>query len=92
LLAYWADGFDWRAAERWLNGFGHFRAEIDGVRVHLCANGPGGRESAWTVRVLMSLGTSDVVAVRPDDHVKQTGRVISLVPSSGPPGSIRMRQ
>src|SRR6266516_709303 len=29
-----ADGFDWRAQERWLNGFGHFRAGIDGVRVH----------------------------------------------------------
>ena len=34
LLAYWADGFDWRAQERWLNGFRHFRASIDGVRVH----------------------------------------------------------
>src|SRR5215472_12482726 len=34
LLAYWADGFDWRAQERRLNGFGHFRAGIDGVRVH----------------------------------------------------------
>ena len=34
LLGYWADGFDWRAQERWLNGFGHFRAEIDGIRVH----------------------------------------------------------
>ena len=34
LLGYWADGFDWRAQERWLNGFRHFRAEIDGIRVH----------------------------------------------------------
>jgi len=34
LLAYWADGFDWRAQERWLNGFGHFRAGIDGVQGH----------------------------------------------------------
>ena len=34
LLGYWADGFDWRAQERWLNGFGHFRAGIDDVRVH----------------------------------------------------------
>ena len=34
LLAYWAAGFDWRAQERWLNTFHHFRAEIDGVRVH----------------------------------------------------------
>jgi hypothetical protein len=34
LLAYWADGFDWRAQERWPNGFCHFRAGIDGARVH----------------------------------------------------------
>ncbi len=34
LLAYWADGFDWRAQERWLNSFPQFRAEIDGIRVH----------------------------------------------------------
>jgi pimeloyl-ACP methyl ester carboxylesterase len=34
LLGYWADGFDWRAQEERLNAFDHFRAEIDGVRVH----------------------------------------------------------
>jgi hypothetical protein len=34
LLGYWADGFDWRAQERWLNGFDHFRAGIDGIGVH----------------------------------------------------------
>jgi pimeloyl-ACP methyl ester carboxylesterase len=34
LLAYWADGFDWRAAERALNRFEHFRAELDGTRIH----------------------------------------------------------
>jgi pimeloyl-ACP methyl ester carboxylesterase len=34
LLGYWADGFDWRAQERYLNGFAHFRADIDGARVH----------------------------------------------------------
>jgi len=34
LLAYWAGGFDWRAQERWLNTFRHFRAEIGGVRAH----------------------------------------------------------
>jgi hypothetical protein len=27
LLAYWADGFDWRAQEGWLNRFRQFRAE-----------------------------------------------------------------
>jgi hypothetical protein len=34
LLAYWADGFDWRARERDLNAFDHFRAEVDGVWIH----------------------------------------------------------
>ena len=34
LAGYWAEGFDWRARERWLNGFSQFRAGIDGVRVH----------------------------------------------------------
>jgi pimeloyl-ACP methyl ester carboxylesterase len=34
LLAYWADGYDWREQERRLNRHAHFRAELDGVRVH----------------------------------------------------------
>ena len=34
LLAYWADGFDWRAQERRLNGFAHFRARVDGLHIH----------------------------------------------------------
>jgi pimeloyl-ACP methyl ester carboxylesterase len=34
LLTYWADGFDWRARERELNGFEQFRAELDGVWIH----------------------------------------------------------
>ena len=34
LLAYWADGFDWRARERELNAFPQFQAEVDGVRIH----------------------------------------------------------
>jgi pimeloyl-ACP methyl ester carboxylesterase len=34
LLAYWADGFDWRARERELNAVAHFRAELDGVWLH----------------------------------------------------------
>src|SRR5258708_15471341 len=28
LLAYWADGFDWRAAQRGLNSFPHYPAPI----------------------------------------------------------------
>jgi pimeloyl-ACP methyl ester carboxylesterase len=34
LLAYWADGFDWRAQERWLGQFQHRMADVDGVRIH----------------------------------------------------------
>ena len=42
LLAYWADGFDWRAQEARLNSYDHFRAEIDGVRIHFAHVRGGG--------------------------------------------------
>ena len=34
LLAYWQDGFDWRAQEQVVNRFDHFKTVIDGVDVH----------------------------------------------------------
>lgn len=34
LVAYWRDGFDWRAQERLLNSFPHFKTEIDGQEIH----------------------------------------------------------
>lgn len=34
VAGYWADGFDWRARERDLNGFAQFRAEIGRTTVH----------------------------------------------------------
>ena len=34
LCAYWADGFDWRARERAIDGFAHFRAEVEGLGIH----------------------------------------------------------
>jgi len=34
LLGYWAGGFDWRAAERELNRFAHYRARAGGAVVH----------------------------------------------------------
>ncbi|HTX72207.1 MAG TPA: epoxide hydrolase [Rectinemataceae bacterium] len=34
LLGYWAEGFDWRAQERRLNGFRHFRARLGEVDIH----------------------------------------------------------
>ena len=45
ILAFWAEEFDWQAQERELNSFHHFRAEIDGVRIHFvherAREGPG---------------------------------------------------
>jgi hypothetical protein len=34
LVAYWRDGFDWRAQEERLNAFDHFKAEVDGHGIH----------------------------------------------------------
>jgi pimeloyl-ACP methyl ester carboxylesterase len=34
LVAYWQDGFDWRAQEALMNRFPHFRTVIDGVPIH----------------------------------------------------------
>jgi pimeloyl-ACP methyl ester carboxylesterase len=45
LLAHWADGYDWRARERELNSFAHFRTVLDGTRIHFVharAAGGGG--------------------------------------------------
>jgi pimeloyl-ACP methyl ester carboxylesterase len=34
LIEYWANGFDWRAAEQELNAFAHYRARIEEAQVH----------------------------------------------------------
>jgi epoxide hydrolase len=34
LIAYWRDVFDWRARERYLNGFPQFKATLNGQTVH----------------------------------------------------------
>lgn len=34
LIAYWRDKYDWRAQERAINRFPHFKVEIDGVPIH----------------------------------------------------------
>ena len=34
LVEYWADGFDWSAAEKRLNGYAQYKVEIDGTPVH----------------------------------------------------------
>lgn len=44
MLAYWADEFDWRAQERALNAFHHYRAALDGVHIHFVhERAPGGQ-------------------------------------------------
>jgi pimeloyl-ACP methyl ester carboxylesterase len=42
LLGYWADGYDWRAAEHRLNQLPQERVEIDGVRIHFVHRPTGG--------------------------------------------------
>jgi undecaprenyl-diphosphatase UppP len=34
LIGYWADGYDWRQQEEWLNSFDHYRTTIDGIGIH----------------------------------------------------------
>jgi len=34
LSAYWAEGYDWRRAEREMNAFAHITAEVGGLRLH----------------------------------------------------------
>jgi pimeloyl-ACP methyl ester carboxylesterase len=42
LTAYWADEFDWRAQERAMNRYDHYRTTIDGLPIHfLKAPGQG---------------------------------------------------
>ena len=34
LVAYWQSDFDWRAQERLINSFSHFKADVDGLGIH----------------------------------------------------------
>jgi len=34
LVKFWIEAYDWRAPEREMNEFSHFRAEVDGVPIH----------------------------------------------------------
>ena len=34
LADYWRDGYDWQRCEAMLNGFGQYRAEVDGLGIH----------------------------------------------------------
>ena len=34
LVEYWANDFDWREQERKLNGFQHYKSDVDGLSIH----------------------------------------------------------
>ena len=34
LVDYWQNGFDWRAQEKLINSFQHFKADVDGLGIH----------------------------------------------------------
>jgi len=34
MVAYWLDGYDWRAEERAINAYPNFRVELDGIPIH----------------------------------------------------------
>jgi len=34
MVEYWRAGFDWRAQEKAINAFAHFRADVDGLGIH----------------------------------------------------------
>lgn len=43
LIAYWLDAYDWRKEEARINGFSHFKADVNGLGIHFIheeGNGP----------------------------------------------------
>jgi len=53
LVAYWHDGYDWRAQEKAMNAHPHYRVDIDGIPIHyLHVKGRGRR----TLPLLLSHG------------------------------------
>ena len=65
LFAYWADGFDWRARERSSTRSTHFRAEVDGVRVHFVHARRGGDAADPDPRLAERLRRVPARAARP---------------------------
>jgi len=49
LVRYWADGFDWRAAQARLNSFPQYTAEVDGAQVHFVHLRGGGEDVSLPV-------------------------------------------
>jgi len=53
LVAYWRDRFDWRAVEREMNGYAHYRTTIDGMPIHFIHE-PG--KGSKPIPIIMSHG------------------------------------
>jgi pimeloyl-ACP methyl ester carboxylesterase len=45
LITYWVEEYDWRAEERRLNRFDHFRAVVDGIALHFVRFAPPGSDT-----------------------------------------------
>lgn len=57
LVAYWADGFDWRAVEQGLNAYPHYIAEVAGRQVHFVhLRGKATKEAPSPLPLIMTHG------------------------------------
>jgi hypothetical protein len=56
LLGYWADGFDWRAAEGELNRYHHRVADVDGTRIHFVHHRGGENSGGDRIPLILTHG------------------------------------
>jgi hypothetical protein len=57
LVGYWADGFDWRAAEARLNAYPQYTAEVAGRQVHFVhLRGSGARGGPAPLPLVLTHG------------------------------------
>ncbi|MEY9860501.1 pimeloyl-ACP methyl ester carboxylesterase [Catenulispora sp. GAS73] len=56
LLAYWADGFDWRKAERELNRYQHRVAEVYGTPIHFVHHRGGDEGGSDRIPLILTHG------------------------------------
>ncbi len=69
VVAYWADGYDWRRSEAELNRFPNYRARIDGLDVHFIMERGSGKNPpplilthGWPGSVIEFLGVIEPLA------------------------------
>ncbi len=89
LVAYWLDGYDWRAQEARLNSYDHHLTEVDGQHVHFL-HVPSPHEGAlplllshgWPGSIVEFLETIDLLT-NPDDPADAFSLVIPSLPGYG---------